>query len=47
VAALVDQSSVPDDADFVDAVGEQKPSIFDPDSGLAKLKVASVDISDP
>jgi hypothetical protein len=47
MASLIDQSSMLDHADFVDAVGEQVSPVFDPDGGLAKPQVASVDVSDP
>ena len=47
VASFVDQPSVPDQAELVDAVREQVSPVFDPDGGPTKRQVASVDVSDP
>jgi hypothetical protein len=47
MASLIDQSAILDNADFINAVGEQVSAVFDPDGGLAKRQIASVDISDP
>jgi len=46
VAALVDQSAAPHLANFIDAIGELKTTVFDSDRGLRMRKIASVDVSD-